>query len=263
MTKKYLFGAAAGIALLAAGAAQAADVPQITAVAVTPTAAPVAAGPTFNVEIIKLLEWDWYGPVELWTTLEYDVDIELPSGLGITFFGGLDDSFGFPITPYYWLHAGVYKSFGNATVGGYVGVHGEIPGGVDYFELGFDVEYESGPLYVYADTWFEFEAPVVVDTDIVVEFSINEALTLGTEINLEFDAGLDIETEVWLAYNLGILTPYVIAYWEPGDLDFGIGTDIEVPLGTGPFTLIGNAEVGFDFGGFNYVYGNVGIRYNR
>jgi len=82
----------------------------------------------------------------------------------------------------------------------------------------------------------------------------------------DFFGGFEIGGGGQATLNLGALSPYVgvQGYYDGmGGLMAYAGVEIERPIGTGPFTLIGGAEVDYYLGGGLGLEAYIGIRFNR
>jgi len=255
--------------IVASGAAGAADIlPIIAATVPSPIAFASATGPQIAIEIDKTLstdlDFDPFG-IDFDTDLDFKIDIERSSGWGLTFFGNLGADIEIPLDAEYRFHVGVYRAMGNVVVGAYAGVHGDVPGGVDFFELGGDIEFSSGNLVVYNETWIEFDGSLFVWNNTEAEYNINERLLVGGAIELGFGGGpILVEIEAWAELDLGNITPYVFGsvVFPLGFFEVEFGIDLERPIGSGPFSLIGNLEFGVGTGGLD-VDASIGIRYSR
>lgn len=293
MSRKYLIGAAAVALVAAAGPARAADVMPIV-VSVTPTVAPVVVGPMVTVEVTAGPFLDYDDLVDLYVGVQVfgEVDVKTASGWGFNFQGAAGAYFipGFQFG--YGYRAELYRVIGNAEIGFFVQPYDFAPLGIDF-----------GPTFRYETNRFEFRHVTAVSylgawhvdfqNDVMVH--VNDRLdvggnldfgfgTFGTQLGIRVDAEMDvtdrltIEGWAWAdllpAFNGGVggqatldfgaLSPYVAAWVSPGGGTLVAGVEIEHPIGTGPFTLVGGTAVNYVIGGGAPDFGAyVGIRFNR
>lgn len=152
-------------------------------------------------------------------------------------------------------------------IGGYfefeVGVFGR------YIDLGIDTEMKVNDrltVHAWGNVDVEFGAPMSFDAyaGARAEFDVNDRLTVegwGT-IDLVGGVGVGLGGEARL--HLGPISPFVRADWySAGGLWLGAGLELEHPIGTGPFTLIGDAGVERAPDGTPNYYASIGIRFNR
>lgn len=264
MTKKSVLFGAAGAALITAGSsAWAADaLPVVTTVVPTAPIVAVAPAPQFAVRIDAVLDTDVdFDPIDfdMWTDTEWVIDWQRPSSLGIQFLGDAEYYFGCPCG-YVEFYLRGYRSFGSNMVG----VYGKVDTDGD-FVFGWDLEHRSGNIALYNDMWIDiWGGGWDLNNDTMIEFYLNDLVTIGGLVEIETN-GFWMEIEGWVQLELGVIAPYAYAYISPtgGYGGFGFGFDFEDQIGTGPFSLIGNADVEFEIdGGFEVdVDMTFGIRY--
>jgi hypothetical protein len=259
MAKKHLLGVA-GIALIAAtSTAQATAIPAPT------------EGPNMAVQIDKTLNFGWAPgtPPELWTRLNFDAEIRGASGWGFELEGLTGFDVALPISGGFFLVPRVSRSFGDFQLGAYAIVTGSVPlvGGWG-FGLGWNLEYNAGNLTVLNDNTFAFGGGGLasVGNTTRVKFDVNEQLSVGGRLELGFSGGpTNVGLGAWAQLDLGTVKPYLHAFGSPtsGYWNGGIGLELEHQISTGPFSLIGAAEIQVDSSFGVGFLSNIGIRYSR
>jgi hypothetical protein len=74
------------------------------------------------------------------------------------------------------------------------------------------------------------------------DFEVNDRLDIGAWIEFDED-GFD-GAGVWAELDLGNIEPYAgIWIYNPSDWGIEIGVDLDDQIGTGPYSLIGNAQL--------------------
>lgn len=273
MKRKYLLGAAAVALFGAVGAAQAADVMPIVPVVVTPVVVP-PAGPAITITLEKLIGGDWEDE-NLYLHADHyaEVDVKTARGLGFTFSANLTTYLGppilpiFPIEGFLELNSRVYMAIRNLEVG----VHGEywttIPFGDTGFNFGPDFTFESGRLSIEHRTSVLFDGGFdYVDVDTEATFAVSDMLDINLGTFLEFDPAFDdLDVYAGVTLHVGPFSPYGGLWYDVDDGVFGLeaGFDFEKQLGNGPFSLIANGGVAYDFGGDAEFGGHIGIRFTR
>lgn len=258
MANRYLLGAA-GLALLAAtGAAHA-----------TGPVAP-ADGAQIAVQVDKTLNtWFQAGfpPPDFWSATGAVIDFQNPAGWGFQIMGDAGFDIGLPIAGGWGGHLRAYRTFGNVTIGPYFLIHGSIPPG-HYLDVGagWDLEYRGGNFTVWNDNWFDFDGTFSLSNQILIQYAVTDQVKVETGMYVEFDGGgvfFDFEGAVRL--ELGGFTPFVSAYWSPSGAWGNVvaGVDFEHALGTGPFSLIGNAQIALQTGVGLTGGASIGIRYGQ
>lgn len=113
--------------------------------------------------------------------------------------------------------------------------------GFDWFEIGgeFDVN-ERLLVGAELDVWSFTDWNI----EFWAEFDVNDMLEIGAWIEFD-DDGFD-GVGAWAELDLGDIEPYVAAgFSNPGSWGVWAGVDLEDQIGTGPYSLIGNVELGF------------------
>lgn len=296
MTTKHLIGAAAVALLAATGAARAADVMPIV-VATTPAVAPVVVGPTVTVEITTGAYLDLYGLTDLYLGAETfgEIDVKSASGWGFNLAGGAGVNFipGFGFG--YGFRAELYRVIGNAEVGFFVVPYNFAPlviafgptvrfetdrfefrhqTEINYFFGNWDVGFSNDVTVHVSDSldvggYFDFSFGTFgldLDLGVNAELEVNDRLTVEGWARADVIGGLFVAAGGQATFNLGALSPYV-GVEARYDMGFGLevtaGVELERPIGTGPFTLIGGAGMEYDLGGGLGLEAHIGIRFNR
>jgi hypothetical protein len=291
MTTKYLLGVAAVALFATTGAARAADVMPIV-VSVTPTVAPVVVGPAVTVQI-EAGAYLYFNPPSNWYVsagFDGEVDVKSASGWGFHLFGGAGAYFAPGFGFGYGAIAELYRIIGNAEVGFAVGTGGISFGPTFRYETDrLEFAHQTAIRYLGAGDWdfyfdnlLELQVNDRVRIDAYSDFGFGfygPDLDIGIEVDFEPNDRLEIEGWVWadlignpevgaggeVKLTLGALAPYVGAQFEYGmglDLGFWAGVELERQIGTGPFTLTGDAGVAMNLGGTPNFYAEIGIRYN-
>ncbi len=255
MAKKYLLGAA-GIALIAAtSTANATGLP-----------AP-GAGPNIAVQVDKTLNLGWGpGGAGAFGLTNFDAEVRAPSGWGFELEGYTGFDIALPISGGFFLAPRISKSFGDFQLSAYAIVAGSIPFGSHTFGLGWNVQYQAGHVTVLNDNTYGFIGGSIafIGNTTRVKVDVNEQLSVGARLQLGFSGGpVNVSLGAWAQYDLGTIKPYIYASGSPtgGSWYGGIGLDLEHPIGTGPFSLIGGAELQYDSAGGPAFLSNIGIRY--
>lgn len=272
---KYLAGVA-GVAVLALSTtAQAADVmPVVVPQVVTPVAV-APAGPDFGIDLKAYATASfpfsdpWSAGVDLDIKTHYigarGFGFRLEGGAGTQIYPNFGDGgFGGDLE--------VFKQFGNFEVGAMLTGGGAIPiGSGGYAEAGPYVRYSMEHGMLTVDQTFSFLFPVVgmgntrfsSETEVTVD--VNDDFELKAEFRLDRPLGgpFFAYLELGAAYTMGPITPYAELEINFGDpMRITLGADFERQLGSGPFSLIANAELQLSP---TYRQGSVsvGIRFRR
>ncbi|MCW5716854.1 MAG: hypothetical protein KIS68_03370 [Bauldia sp.] len=292
MTRKYLLGAAAVALFAATGAARAADVMPIV-VSVTPTLPPVTVGPTVTVQL-DTGTYGYWTPGFFYTGVYVsgEIDVKTAAGWGFNLigYGGLD-ILPPPIGPYYYgLRAELYRIIGNAQVGFFVSPYNFVPLDIEFgptFRYETDrFEYAHETEINYNGAWqIEFDNDITVHVNdrldiegyfdfsfsgaylyfgIYAELEVNDRLTLEGWADAYVSGGFGAGVGGRAQLDFGPLSPFVGANWySMGGVGVFAGVELEHQIGTGPFTLIGDAGVNWNPGGPPGFYASIGIRFNR
>lgn len=263
MARRHLLLGVAGIALVAAaGTANAAD----ANMAVTPTlpaATTVAAatGPAIEFNGWLNYYWEQGDGDDFWVDFDSVIDFQNPGGWGFQFLGWYEND----LPGDDWeIGARAYRTFGNLTVAPYVLIDG-FTSLADNVEPGVDFEYTAGNLMIYNDTYFHFDS-FHIHSDTRVRFAVTDQITVFGDFDLRiFDGPLEVEyLQVGVELDLGNITATLRTHTDfGGNRGIDLGVELEHPIGTGPLTLLGEAELGFHAGdGFDLEL-SVGIRYAR
>ncbi|MCW5695341.1 MAG: hypothetical protein KIS96_01270 [Bauldia sp.] len=300
MSARFVAGAA-GIALMVAAAsvARAADAPLPGAETATAT----STEPKVSVVLEAGIEGSVIlgSPPPAFSLYSYgEVDVKFASGFGITLSERSSVLLSTPLLAFVDVNGRLYKSLGLFEIGihGHVGV--SVPFGAPVSSsFGPDIRYETDRLTVTNSTYFTFFGGVFSGwgNGTEITFDVTDRVEIHGFFGVDFDGGgpsvtvlaeatikagsrlevvpsIDVvfsgmgtflNTGVILRVPLGVVTPYVGANWSPGNFaNVELGIDLERQIGTGPLSLIGNAEysVGF-FGGppLHRVSGQIGLRY--
>jgi len=225
----------------------------------------------------------------------FDIDVKSASGWGFAVEGAAGFGIWLPIDFGTGFDYRLYRSIGDLEVGvgGVVsaGCGGPLPlscGGDFTFNGNLIVDHESGRLSVrsenfvwffpgfdfYSNTELEFRATDRLRA--VGGFEFWEIGNWSAYVGAEFD--VTEQLEIWGALiidtgefgfirvgaelDLGMIDPYVAFYWRPGAWQIEAGADLEKPLGTGPYSLVGDINVRYSMPccGLGFEAG-FGIRY--
>ncbi|MGV8840354.1 MAG: hypothetical protein ACWA6X_08630 [Bauldia sp.] len=272
---KYLAGVA-GIAVLAlTTTAQAADVmPVVVPQVVTPVVV-APAGPDFGIEI-SAYATATFPFADPWS-VGVDLDIvthfigargfgfRLEGGTGIEVYPGFGNGgFGGDLE--------VFKQFGNFEVGAMLQGGGGFPiGSVGFAEAGPYVRYSMEHGMLTLDQTFSFLFPVVSmgnryfssETEVTVDVNDNLELTADFQLDRPLGGPFFAYLSLGAAYTMGPLTPYAelqISFGDP--MRIILGADFERQIGTGPLSLIGNAQLQLS-PTYREASVSVGIRFSR
>jgi len=268
MTNKYLLGAA-GAALLAsvAGTAQAADVMPIVVPVVTPVVAP-PPGPVFAIRIDTGMTVNWYGGpnYDLSVFNESTARVTLPSGWGFEVLTGDRLYITPPVELYGSVTGRVFRVAGPLEVGAYAGFGYVVPGGFGGYGFGGDFEYDTDRVTIDGFVQANFFGGGFSFLEGGVETTLHLTDRLDAYVGVEAAKGISIDGDVWAGVQIdfGAIAPYAGIWYAFGD-GFGaeLGVELEKQLGTGPFSLIGNAEINFALGGGAFGVASIGIRFQR
>jgi hypothetical protein len=198
---------------------------------------------------------------DFWVDFDGVIDFQNPGGWGFQFLGWYENDL--PGDDYE-IGARAYRTFGNLMVAPYVLIDG-FASLVDDVEPGVDFEYTAGRLMIYNDTYFHFDA-FHIHSDTRVKFAVIDQITVYGDFDLRiFEGPLEVEyLQIGVELDLGNITPYLRAHTDlDGFCGIDLGVELERPIGTGPLTLLGEAELGYHPGdGFDLEL-SIGIRYSR
>lgn len=272
---KYLAGVA-GFAMLALTTnAQAADVMPVVVPQVVAPVVVAPAGPDFGIEISAYATA--YVPFADPWSIGVDLDIAThyigARGFGFRLEGGTgtevypnfgDGGFGGDVE--------VFKQFGNFEVGAMLQGGGGFPiGSGGYAEAGPYVRYSIEHGMLTLDQTFSYIFPVIgagnryFSSETEVKVAVNDALELRAAFDLDRAMGgpFFAYLHVGAGYTIGPITPYAELEINFGDpMQTTLGVDLERQIGTGPLSLIGNAELQLS-PTFRAASVSVGIRFNR
>jgi hypothetical protein len=271
MTNKYLLGAA-GAALLAgvAGTAQAADVMPIVVPVVTPVVAP-PPGPVFAIRVDTGMTVSWYGGTEYDLSVfnEITARVTLPSGWGFEVLTGDRLYMTPPVELYGAITGRVFRVAGALEVGAFAGFRYIIPGGINLYGFGGDFDYETDRVEIEGGLLANFQAGGFAFLEGAAEATLHATDRIDVYVGGDFDTDM-ADTDVWAGAQIdfGALAPYAGVWYSFGNTPadgFGaeLGVELEKQLGTGPFSLIGEAEINYAPGYGPFGFASIGIRFQR
>ncbi|MCW5715816.1 MAG: hypothetical protein KIT43_15000 [Bauldia sp.] len=268
MAGKFLVGAASAalLAFGATGTAQAADVMPVIVPVITPVVV-VPTGPKIEISAEQWIEVGLY-PAEQFrefnTYSDLDIKVSAASGFGFQFLGEVELWLPSPVELEAAFTGRAFMTRGDIEIGLYSTLW--LDGGFDGFAVGTDFTFDNDRFtlatYLQAEFFNGFDE---FRTGAEVTVHLGEMLDIGGGVEAEFDFGnFDFE-EAWagVQLHLGPLSPYAVAWWDGGDVGFDLGTELEVPLGTSPFSLLGYAEAEFEIGDPVEFFFGIGIKFSH
>jgi len=138
-----------------------------------------------------------------------------------------------------------------------------------YLDLGVGAEMKVNDrltVHAWGNVDVVFGAPIYFELNLggAAELDVNDRLTVEGWASIDLFGGFGVGLGGEARLHLGPISPFVMADWySNGGLWVGAGLELEHPIGTGPFTLIGDAGVGLAIGGSPNYYASIGIRFNR
>ncbi|MCW5713026.1 MAG: hypothetical protein KIT43_00730 [Bauldia sp.] len=269
MTNRF-FLSAAGAALFAAasaGTAHAADVMPIVVPVVTPVVAP-PPGPVYAIRIDTSLAVDWYGGAayDLSVFKEITARVTLASGWGFEVLTGDRLYITPPVELYGSLTGRVFRVAGPLEVGAYAGFGYIVPGGIGGYGFGGDFEYDTDRVTVEGFVQANFFGGGFAFLEGGTETTLHLTDRLDVYFGVEVANQMGISGDVWAGAQIdfGAIAPYAgIWYAFGGPVGAEFGVELEKPLGTGPFSLIGQAEINIALGGGASGFASIGIRFQR
>jgi hypothetical protein len=269
MTNRHRLGAAGAALLVAAsaGTAQAADVMPIMVPVVTPVVAP-PPGPVFAIRIDTGMVVDWYGGPNYDLSVINDITarVTLPSGWGFELLTGSRTHITAPVEFFGGLTGRVFRASGALEAGAYAGFGFGIPGGLGGYGFGADFEFDTDRLTVegYVQANFFGGAFAFLEGGADVTLHLTDRLDVYLGGDLDNQMGLDGDVWAGAQIDFGAIAPYAgVWYAFGGPIGAELGVELERPLGTGPFALIGEAEINFALGGGAFGFASIGIRFQR
>lgn len=267
MTNRLLLSAA-GAALLAAvsvGTAQAADVMPIVVPTVTAVAAP-PPGPVFAIRIDTGMTVNWYGGpnYDLSAFNEITARVTLPSGWGFEMLTGDRLYITPPVELYGSVTGRVFRVAGPLEVGAYAGFGFIVPGGIGGYGFGGDFEYDTDRMTVEGGLQANFQGGGFTFLEGAAELTLHATDRIDVFFGGDFDTtGLDNDLWAGARIDFGAIAPYAgVWYAFGGGFGAEFGVDLAKPLGTSPFSLIGEAEINIAQGGA-FGFASIGIRFQR
>ncbi|MCW5695342.1 MAG: hypothetical protein KIS96_01275 [Bauldia sp.] len=296
MTSRFLAGVAGAALIVAAGAANAADVPPLGAEA---TVAGSGTKVSVAVESGLFVGVNNFSPPFFAIDNRAGIDVRFASGFGVTLFSEVVTELQSPPVSFVILGGRVYKSFGAFEVG----FGGSFLTGIAGYEFGPDVRYETDRLTIVNATSFGFFFGTFDrwENETTVTFNPNDRIEVFTYVEVEggpgFPVYIDVANAVTITvaphfevipnaefgfdttggrffgagvearFPLGVLTPYTSVFWSPTNdfINVNLGFDLEKPIGATPLSLIGGANYGASFTPgfptFHSFDARIGLRY--
>ena len=113
-------------------------------------------------------------------------------------------------------------------------------GGFEWFEIGVEFDVNERLLVgAELDFWSFTDWRI----ELWVDYDVNDMFEIGAWIEFDDDGFNGIGA--WAELDLGDIEPYVGGWFDnPGDWGAWVGVDLEDQIRTGPYSLIGNVELG-------------------
>lgn len=134
-----------------------------------------------------------------------------------------------------------------------------------YLDLGVDAEMmvnDRLTVLAWADLDVEFGGGFDLDVGVETELVVSDRVTLEGWAEADLFGGIGFGLGGRATLHLGPFSPFIGLDWYGGIVAFA-GVEFERQIGTGPFTLIGEAGTNYYFGGAPDYYASIGIRFNR
>jgi len=159
----------------------------------------------------------------------------------------------------------VFRVAGALEVGAFAGFGYVIPGGIAGYGFGADFDYETDRVEIEGGLLANFQGGGFTFLEVAADLTVHATDRIDVYLGGEFDT-LGLDNDVWAGAQIdfGALAPYA-GVWYAFGAGFGaeLGVELEKQLGTGPFSLIGEAEINLALGGGAFGFASIGIRFQR